>query len=73
MDVNITARFGAAPVIDSFQIFNGIPGADTVAQSIVNVLVPDAAEAQWVKAFFAAHGGLFAAPLPEIRVFPEAR
>jgi hypothetical protein len=32
-DINITARYGDTPVIDSFQYFNGFPGKKTVAQS----------------------------------------
>jgi hypothetical protein len=59
-------------VIDSFELFNGIPGKRTVAQSISTVLVPDEDEAQWVRDFLSAEAGLFGDNKPGIVIFPEA-
>jgi hypothetical protein len=69
-DINITARYGDTPVIDSFQYFNGLPGQETVAQLIDTVLVPDESEAQWVRNFVAGNAGHFGASVPKVVTFP---
>jgi Putative abortive phage resistance protein AbiGi, antitoxin len=69
-DINITARYGETPVIDSFQYFNGLPGKETVAQLIDTILVPDEAEAQWVRNFVAGHPSHFGASVPKVITFP---
>jgi hypothetical protein len=69
-DINITARYGATPVIDSFQYFNGLPGEETVAQLIDTILVPDESEAQWVKNFVAKRTGYFGGNAPRVINFP---
>jgi len=70
-DVNISSRYGTAPVIDSFQFFNGLPHRATVAQSIDTILVPDESEARWVEKFVIDQPRLFveSAP-PRIVIFP---
>ena len=40
-DVNIAARYSAAPVIDSFRYFKGVPGKPGVAELIETFFVPD--------------------------------
>jgi Putative abortive phage resistance protein AbiGi, antitoxin len=69
-DINITARYGAAPVIDSFQYFNGLSGKDTVAQLIDTILAPDESEARWVKKFVEERAGDFGHNIPNIITFP---
>jgi hypothetical protein len=69
-DVNITARYSAAPVIESFLYFNGLPGQPSVAQLIETFLVPDEAEAQWVSNFVAENKTLFGERKPTISLFP---
>ena len=69
-DINITARYGETPVIDSFQYFNGLPGRATVAQLIDTILAPDDSEAQWVRNFVAEHASHFGASVPKVVTFP---
>ena len=70
-DINITSIYGAAPVIDSFQYFNGLPGEETVAQLINTILVPDESEASWVRQFLADHASYFGAiTIPSVTTFP---
>jgi hypothetical protein len=69
-DVNITARYGAAPVIDSFRYFNGLSGKPSVAELIDTFLVPDEAEAQWASNFIAENKVLFGDVAPTITLFP---
>lgn len=64
------ARYGGAPVVDSFQYFNGLPGKETVAQLIDTILVPDESEAQWVKNFLAKHASQFGENIPKVVAFP---
>lgn len=70
-DANIAARFPDTPVVDSFEYFNGIPGLQTVAQSIHSVLVPTPEEAVWLSDFLSKNAAMFGASLPEIIVFPS--
>lgn len=72
-DINITARYGQTPVIDSFQYFDGLPSKETVAQLIDTILVPDESEAQWVADFVAGHAGYFGANSPKVIAFPVGR
>lgn len=69
-DINITARYGAGPVVDSFQYFNGIPGQGTVTELIDTVLVPNKKEAQWVASYVADNHSLFGRNMPRVVVFP---
>jgi hypothetical protein len=69
-DINITARYGDTPVIDSFQYFNGLPGKETVARLIDTILVPDEAEAEWVRSFVARRANDFGDSVPKIITFP---
>jgi hypothetical protein len=69
-DINITARFGSAPVIDSFQYFNGLSGKGNVAQFIDTILVPDEAEAGWVRKFVTEQTNHFGGTSPDIIKFP---
>jgi hypothetical protein len=69
-DINITARYGETPVIDSFQYFNGLPGKETVARLIDTILVPDESEAQWVRNFVAGQASHFGASIPKVITFP---
>jgi hypothetical protein len=69
-DINITARYGTAPVVDSFQYFKGLPGKETVAQLIDTILVPDESEAKWVTDFVAGHPSHFGAGVPKVVTFP---
>jgi hypothetical protein len=70
-DINISSKYGAAPVIDSFQYFNGLPGQGTVAQLIDTILVPNATEAHWARTFLAEHVGDFGTTIPSVIVFPN--
>jgi hypothetical protein len=70
-DINITARYGSTPVIDSFLYFNGLPSHGTVAQFIDTILVPDDSEANWVKRFLSEHASYFGPALPSVITFPE--
>jgi hypothetical protein len=69
-DINIAARYGETPVVDSFQFFNGLPGKETVAQLIDTILVPDEPEAQWVRKFVAEPTSQFGASGPKVITFP---
>jgi hypothetical protein len=69
-DINITARYGETPVIDSFQYFNGLPGKKSVAQLVDTILVPDESEAQWAGNFVAGHASHFGACVPKVITFP---
>jgi hypothetical protein len=69
-DINITARYGKTPVVDSFQFFNGLPGKETVAQLIDTILVPDESEAKWVRKFVAERTCQFEASGPKVITFP---
>ncbi len=69
-DINITSRFGSAPVIDSFRYFNGIPGKATVAQQIDSIIVPDEKEKDWVETFILTHSTLFGGTQPKVVAFP---
>lgn len=69
-DVNIRARFPKAPVIDSFRIFNGLPGGPTVAKLATTILVPNETEAEWVRRFVDDCAPLFGMPPPDVMVFP---
>ena len=69
-DINITARYGETPVIDSFRYFDGLPGKETVAQLIDTILVPDESEAQWVAKFIAGHASQFGENVPKVITFP---
>jgi len=69
-DINITARYGSKPVIDSFQFFDGLPSHGTVAQFIDKILVPDDSEANWVRGFLSAHASYFGSALPSVITFP---
>ena len=69
-DINITARYGDTPVIDSFQYFNGLPGKETVARLIDTILVPDESEAEWVRNFVAGRASDFGASVPKVITFP---
>jgi hypothetical protein len=66
------ARYGVAPVVDSFQYFNGLPGKATVAELIDTILVPDESEAQWVETFIAGHASHFGTSAPKIITFPSS-
>jgi hypothetical protein len=70
-DINITAEYGDAPVIDSFQYFNGLPGKETVARLIDTILVPEEAEALWVKKFVAEGARQFGGSGPKVITFPN--
>jgi len=70
-DINITARYGSAPLIDSLLFFNGLPGKSTVAQLIDTILVPSETEARWVENFVLEHASLFTSPNPRIEIFPS--
>ena len=70
-DVNITARYGTSPIIDSFQYFNGIEGQGSVAQLIDTVLVPTRREARWITGFIEEHRVLFGNRPPNVMVFPS--
>jgi hypothetical protein len=70
-DINITARYAATPVIDSFRYFNGLPGKETVAQLIDTILVPDEAEACWVRNFVAQRADQFGGKDPNLIIFPS--
>ena len=69
-DVNITARYCAAPVIDSFRYFHGLSGKPSVAELIETFLVPDEAEAQWASNFIAENKAFFGEVAPTITLFP---
>jgi hypothetical protein len=69
-DINITARYGDAPVIDSFRYFNGLPEGKTVTELIDTILVPDDSEAQWVKRFVADRAKHFGGNIPKVVTFP---
>ena len=69
-DINITARYGDTPVIDSFQYFNGLLGKDTVGRLIDTILVPDEFEAEWVRSFVAGRANNFGDNVPKIVTFP---
>jgi hypothetical protein len=69
-DINITARYGDAPVIDSFRYFNGLPGGKTVTQLIDTFLVPDESAAEWVKKFVADRAKHFGDGIPKVVTFP---
>jgi hypothetical protein len=69
-DINITARHGGSPVIDSFRYFNGLTGKETVARLIDTILVPDESEAQWVGTFLTARPNEFGGTTPKIIIFP---
>jgi Putative abortive phage resistance protein AbiGi, antitoxin len=69
-DINISSRYGGAPVIDSFLYFNGMSGRQTIAQLIDTILVPDEAEARWVKTFLVEHADYFGTVKPNIIIFP---
>jgi hypothetical protein len=70
LDVNITARYSAAPVIDSFRYFKGLPGKPGVAELIETFLVPDEVEARWACNFIAENKTLFGEVEPTITLFP---
>jgi hypothetical protein len=70
VDPNIAARFPDVPVIDTFEIFNGIPGQKSVGQSIAAILVPDAGQKAWAEEFIKANPALFGEDHPETVVFP---
>jgi hypothetical protein len=72
-DINITARYGQTPVIDSFQYFDGLPGKETVAQLVDTILVPDESEAQWVADFVDGHASYFGGNSPKVITFPVDR
>ena len=69
-DTNVTARYGAAPVVDSFEYFNGLSGKENVAQLIETILVPDQSEARWVRNFVKGRANHFGGKGPNIIVFP---
>jgi hypothetical protein len=71
-DINIIARFGTAPVIDSFRYFNGISGKATVAQNIDTIIVPDQTEKEWGEEFVSTNPHLFCGNRPKVVIFPEA-
>lgn len=73
-DVNISSRYGAAAIVDSFQFFNGLSDRATVAQCIATILVPDQSEAQWAQTFIINHANRFSksAP-PRVVIFPRPR
>jgi hypothetical protein len=68
--VNITARYSAAPVIDSFRYFKGLPGKPGVAELVETFLVPDEVEARWACNFIAENKTLFGEVEPTITLFP---
>lgn len=70
-DINITSRFGSAPVIDSFRYFNGIPEKATVAQHIDTIIVPDQTEKSWVEDFVDQKPDLLCGNRPKVVIFPE--
>jgi hypothetical protein len=70
-DINISARYGETPIIDSFRYFNGLPGKETVAELVDTILVPDDSEAQWARIFVAGHASYFGASIPKIITFPR--
>jgi hypothetical protein len=71
-DINITAKYGSTPVVESFRYFNGLPGKDTVAKFVDTILVPNERERQWVTEFVQAHASLFQDGGPNIAVFRSA-
>jgi hypothetical protein len=69
-DINIIARYGSTPVIDSFVYFNGLPSYGPVAQFMDKILVPDESEANWVRRFLSDHASYFGASPPSVITFP---
>jgi hypothetical protein len=69
-DINITARYGETPVIDSFRYFNGLRGKETVSKLIDTILVPEESEARWVRNFVTEHASYFGANIPKVLTFP---
>jgi len=69
-DINITARYGTVPIIDSFQYFNGLPNKETVAQLMDTILVPDESEACWVRNFVVERASHFGDKSPNVITFP---
>jgi hypothetical protein len=70
-DINISSKYGAAPVIDSFQYFNGLPRQETAAQFIDTILVPDATEEHWARTFLSQHASDFGTTIPSVITFPN--
>jgi Putative abortive phage resistance protein AbiGi, antitoxin len=71
VDINITSRYGRQPVIDSFQIFNGLTDKATVAQQIDTILVPNDQEARWATSLVDEHRHLFGENKPKVLIFPD--
>jgi hypothetical protein len=69
-DINVTIRYPNSRIIDHFRFFNGI-GADTVAQRIDTILVPDRAAKRYVKTFIKRNRAAFKDGGPRIRLFPS--
>lgn len=60
--------YDAAPLINSFHFFNGIPDGVSVGNSIAVILAPSQPFAEKVRQFVCANSALFCSGKPEIRV-----
>lgn len=73
LDLRITAQFSGERLIDSFRLFNGIPGRKTVCQAIEVVLVPDERFRDQVLRYVDVNGSRFRDGGPEVKIAPSAQ